>query len=78
LKSTLLNTDKGAYRYDFSKESLKKKIIEEMSVAQSEREWTVTVRPGPKFRAEKFVKDVFELPYQEAWVTVAVCAVFAD
>lgn len=77
LKSTLLKTDKGAYRYDFSKESLKKKIIEGMSVAQSEREWSVTVRPGPKFRAEKFVKDVFELPYQEAWVTVAVCAVFA-
>jgi radical SAM superfamily enzyme YgiQ (UPF0313 family) len=76
LKHTLRKTGEGAYRYDFSKEALKKKVIAELSLVILPDEWTVTVAPGPKFAAEKFAQSVFALPDPVEWVNVGMEAVF--
>jgi radical SAM superfamily enzyme YgiQ (UPF0313 family) len=76
LKYTLRKTDEGAYRYDFSKESLKKKVVTGLSLVVLPDEWTVTVAPGPKFLAEKFAQSAFILSDPAAWVTIGMQAVF--
>ena len=76
LKYTLLKTGEGAYRYDFSKESLKKKVVAGLSLVVQQDEWRVAVTPGPKFLAEKFAQSAFVLPGPEAWVNIGMHAVF--
>ena len=64
--------------YVLSKESLKKKIVNEcMAERGSDGQYTVTVIPGPKFIPEEFARTAFSLPAENEWVRIAMTANYA-
>jgi hypothetical protein len=78
IKYTMRKTGEGAYRCEFSKESLKKKILAGLSLVIHPSRWVVTVTPEPKFRAEGFAQSAFDLPDPAEWVRIGMNAVFAE
>ena len=75
LKFTLRRDSDGSARYEFSKETLKKKIIITCSSKETAPGWVeVTVTPGPKFEVEHFARNAFTLPSSIDWVRIEMVA----
>jgi hypothetical protein len=78
LKYTSRKTGENAYRFDFSRESLKRKVIAGLSVERTADAWMVVVEPGPKFQVEMFMRSAFRLGSPEEWVRIAARAVVEE
>jgi radical SAM superfamily enzyme YgiQ (UPF0313 family) len=77
LGGTVRKTPEGGYRYDFTKESVRKKILSALTLPDKAPDlWTLTVTAGPKFSVEAFLKDAFTLPDPKAWVRISVECLF--
>ena len=75
LKFTVRRESATLIRYEFSKESLKKKIILACSACQAGRDIVeVMVAPGPKFNLEEFARTAFLLPESVDWVRIEMTA----
>jgi radical SAM superfamily enzyme YgiQ (UPF0313 family) len=79
ISGTLRKTTKGGFRYEFSKDSLRKKILSSLSLPEKEpHRWLLSLTVGPKFSVETFLKHAFVLPDPKAWVRISVKASFPD
>jgi radical SAM superfamily enzyme YgiQ (UPF0313 family) len=77
ISGTMRKIEEGGYRYDFSKESLRKKILFGLTLPNKESDqWTVELSVGPKFLVETFLKNAFVLPDPKAWVRISAEASF--
>jgi radical SAM superfamily enzyme YgiQ (UPF0313 family) len=73
LKYTQVRAGENGYRYEMSKESLKKKIVVACSTErQADGSATVSVVPGPKFKPEEFAQTAFKLPTPQEWVRIVM------
>ncbi len=81
LKCTLRRRPDGALAAEFSRDSLKKKIVNGLTIAEGvkagAKTWSVTVQPGPKFAPEDFVRNAFRLAQPHDWVRIQITAQFA-
>ena len=77
LEGTIRKIAGGGYRYDFTRESVRKKILSALTLPDKEPDlWTLTITAGPKFSVEAFLKDAFTLPDPKAWVRISVECIF--
>jgi hypothetical protein len=77
IAGTVKKTAEGGYSYDFSKESLRKKILSALTLPDRESDqWTLTLTAGPKFSVETFLRRAFVLPDPKAWVHISAEALF--
>ena len=76
---TLRKTQDGGYRYDFTRESSRKKILSALTLTHEGADpWTLRLSAGPRFSAENFLKDAFVLPDPRAWVRISVECIFSS
>jgi radical SAM superfamily enzyme YgiQ (UPF0313 family) len=67
----------GGYRYDFTRNSPRKKILSALTLLDKGPDlWTLTMTAGPKFSVETFLKDAFVLPDSKAWVRISAECIF--
>jgi len=75
LKCTVRRESNISVRYEFSKESLKKKVLVDCFALQTEGGFfEVNVLPGPKFNPEEFARTAFALPGSVDWVRIEMVA----
>jgi hypothetical protein len=73
LKYTRCKTGECSYRYDLTKESLKKKIVLAFSEEPGVHGGVVVrVKPGAKFDPAAFARRAFVLPHEEEWVRTRI------
>jgi hypothetical protein len=73
LKYTLRKTGPGGSTCEFSKESLRKKVLASCIAERSaDGRTTVTVEPGTKFDAEEFARLSFAMQNEEEWVRTGI------
>jgi radical SAM superfamily enzyme YgiQ (UPF0313 family) len=61
----------GNQSYGFSGPSLKKKILETLTVTRpGDGYWAVELKAGPKFSAGDFLKSAFHLPDRSDWMAI--------
>jgi radical SAM superfamily enzyme YgiQ (UPF0313 family) len=71
LNHVLKKTGERAYRYEFTREALRKKLIKSMSVeAPAGGVITLRLTVGAKFDPAVFAKTAFRLPHPSDWVRI--------
>ncbi len=78
LKHTLFKETEGKYRFEFTKESVKKNIILELNShvpiknrdAGGELDYIIEMTPGDKFDAKEFMQEAFECQGKHNWVKI--------
>ena len=71
LKYTQVRDGAGGYRYEMSKDSLKKKILIACSTERHpDGSSLVTLVAGPKFGPEEFAQTAFRVPSAQEWVRI--------
>lgn len=74
LKSTVYKNDSGAYCYQFTPQSIKKKIITALETFHEGDLYKVLILPGDKFILSHFLEDCFNLPSENGLVRINIRA----
>ena len=72
LKCTTSKKPSGDYNYEFTQQTLKKKLLLSLEVELKDCGCIAEFTCGPKFNLDNFIKTVFQLPSLKDWVRLLI------